>query len=96
MHNYVIRAEDLRLLNELPPDHPRPVGLEWINCGTDQRLRRSTVEMLLRTLYRRTDTPSVCRLHNSSGLRLRFRSEDERQRFAARFGRLRGQGQGRG
>ena len=89
MLDYVIPAEDLYLLNHLPPDHPKPIGLEWINRGTDQHLRPSTVEMLLRTLYHRSRSPSVSRLHESAGLRLHFRSEADRQSFAVKFARVR-------
>ena len=82
---YVIKAQELPALNDLPTDFPRPRRLEWINRGTDQRLRRSTIEMLMRTLFRDCETPSVARLHSSSGLRLIFACRSERARFARAF-----------
>ena len=92
MVSYVIRAEELKLLEQLPPGFPQPVAVEWINRSTDQKLRRSSVEMLLRTLSR-SDQPSesVKRLHRSAGLRLQFQSEEDRNRFAALFRSVRAQ-----
>ena len=90
MANYVIRAEELILLNDMPADHPRPVCLEWINRGTDQKLRPTSVDLLLRTMYRSTGpSPSVARLHKSAGLRLRFRSPEERGKFVETFDQVR-------
>ena len=90
MAYFVIRAEDLILLNQLPADHPRPVGLEWINRGTDQKLRPSSVDLLLRTIYRSiSPSPSVARLHHSAGLRVRFGSNDDREKFATTFNQVR-------
>ena len=87
---YVIRAEELILLNDMPADHPRPVCLEWINRGTDQKLRPTSVDLLLRTMYRsKSPSPSVARLHNSAGLRLRFRSREERRKFVDTFDQVR-------
>lgn len=82
---FVIKAEELAALNHLTVDHPPPLLLEWINRGTDQTLQRTTVDMLLRTLYYEQRSPSVCRLHQSAGLRLNFRTEEERDQFAAAF-----------
>ncbi|WP_095011891.1 hypothetical protein [Tsuneonella mangrovi] len=82
---YVIKAEDIAALNHLRPSHPRPVHLEWINRGTDQVLRPTTVEMLLRTLFRGEASPSVAKLHNSSGLRAYFISDQQRDQFARLF-----------
>ena len=84
-HGYVVKAEELPALYYLDDAHPRPVSLEWINRGTDQALRRTTVEMLLRTLFGPVKTPSVKKLHRSAGLRATFRSERERARFAQTF-----------
>lgn len=85
MHAYVVKAEELPALYYLDDAHPRPSDLEWINRGTDQKLRRTTVEMLLRTLFAKVQTPSVRKLHDSAGLRASFRSERERERFSRAF-----------
>jgi hypothetical protein len=82
---FVIKAEELASLNYLDHDHPRPRQLEWINRGTDQVLKPSTVDMLLRTLFRDVVSPSVLRLHQSAGLRAIFRTERDRDRFASAF-----------
>ncbi|WP_241255170.1 hypothetical protein [Altererythrobacter sp. BO-6] len=82
---FVIRAGDLLAVNYLSEGHPRPLAVEWINRGTDQVLRQTTRDMLLRTLFQPVDTPSVQKLHDSAGLRVVFRSESERARFAAEF-----------
>lgn len=82
---YVVKAADLSALYYLDTAHPRPRRLEWINRGTDQKLRQSTIDMLLRTMFRETHTPSVQRLHDSAGLRAEFRSERERDGFARAF-----------
>ncbi|WFL77490.1 hypothetical protein P7228_00035 [Altererythrobacter arenosus] len=72
-------------INYLAPDHPRPREVEWINRGTNQRMRPTTTQMLMRTLFQRIDTPSVQKLHDSAGLRVIFRSERDREIFAAAF-----------
>lgn len=82
---YVIKAEELVAVNYLADDHPRPQSVEWINRGTDQVLRPTTTDMLLRTLFQPTASPSVQKLHDSSGLRVVFRSDAERERFATAF-----------
>lgn len=82
---YVIKAEDLRAINYLATDHPRPRSVEWINRGTDQTMRPTTTAMLLRTLYKTTRSPSVQKLHDSAGLRVVFRTEKDREAFAAAF-----------
>lgn len=89
--SFVIKAEDLAALNHLSPDHPRPLLVEWINRGTNQRMNRSTVDMLLRTLAQDEVSPSVERLHQSAGLRLSFGTEEERNAFAAAFANARAQ-----
>lgn len=83
--SYVIKAEELVALNFLPETVGQPTEVEWINRGTDQKLRPSTIDMLLRTLYRDADTPSVIKLRQSSGLRLAFRTIAERDEFASTF-----------
>lgn len=87
---YVVKAADLSALYYLDTAHPRPRKVEWINRGTDQKLRASTIDMLLRTMFRETHTPSVQKLHDSAGLRAEFRSEKERDSFARAFEQARG------
>ena len=82
---YVIKAEELVAVNYLADDHPRPQSVEWINRGTDQVLRPTTTDMLLRTLFQPAASPSVQKLHDSSGLRVIFCSDTERERFATAF-----------
>lgn len=82
---YVIKAEELAAVNYLAEDHPRPLAVEWINRGTDQVLRPTTRDMLLRTLFQPVETPSVAKLHESSGLRVVFRTDSEREAFASAF-----------
>jgi hypothetical protein len=83
--SYVLKATELVALNNLRPNYPRPIRLEWINRGTDQPLRPSTVGMLLRTLFKDVETPSVLKLHQSSGLRALFKNGRDRDKFAALF-----------
>lgn len=83
--SYVVKARDLPALNCLASDHPRPQAIEWINRGTNQKLRPTSVEMLLRTLYRDVAPPSVVKLQRSAGLRMTFRSERDRDTFADAF-----------
>ena len=82
---YVIKAEELFAVNYLADDHPHPQSVEWINRGTDQVLRPTTTDMLLRTLFQPAASPSVQKLHDSSALRVIFRSDAERERFATAF-----------
>lgn len=82
---FVIKPEELLALNYLDDDCPRPHDAEWINRGTDQKLKASTIEMLQRTLFRDMAPPSVVQLHRSSGLRVMFASENERNAFATSF-----------
>lgn len=86
---FVIRAEELLAVYYLAVSHPRPISVEWINRGTSQRLRPTTTDMLLRTLFQPTDSPSVQRLHDSAGLRIVFRSERDRALFASEFEKAR-------
>ena len=86
MHSFVISAERLVLLNRLAGDYPRPIGLQWINRGTNQMLNQSSVDLIMRTLYQPVDfSESVQRLHRTAGLRVIFASEDDRAKFAAAF-----------
>lgn len=87
---FVVKAADFAALYYLDSTHPRPQEIEWINRGTDQRLRPSTIDMLLRTMWRPSETPSVRKLHESAGLRTIFRSERDRDRFARAFRAARG------
>lgn len=90
MHYYVIPAEDLILLNDLPFEDIRPIALEWINRGTDQKLNRVSISMLVRTLYQPTEfSQSVRRLHCAAGLRVSFRTAEERAQFKTALERLR-------
>jgi len=82
---YVVKARDLPALNCLRSDHPRPRAVEWINRGTNQRLRPTSVDMLLRTLYRDVAPPSVVKLQRSAGLRIVFRNDSDRDNFAQAF-----------
>lgn len=85
MYCYVIKAGELVALNYLPRNHPRPRLAEWINRGTDQKLRRTTIDLLLRTLFQEPVSPSIAQLRETTGLRLVFKSEKERGLFAAAF-----------
>lgn len=90
---FVIRALDLIQIDAVPEGMPLPLGAEWINRGTGQPLRATTVEMLLRTLSHRADlSPSAIRLHEVAGLRLAFPSTEARHRFARGWLELIGQG----
>ncbi|MBX7495964.1 hypothetical protein K3172_08885 [Qipengyuania sp. 6B39] len=82
---YVVKAADFPALYYLDQSHPRPARTQWINRATDQPLRRSTIEMLLRTMFVDTNTPSVRKLHQTSGLRASFSSDRDRDRFARVF-----------
>jgi hypothetical protein len=82
---HVIKPNELPALNFLPGSHPKPIGAQWINRGTDRPLRRQSIDLLLRTLYTDVLSESVLKLHQSSGLRVEFRSEAERYRFAQEF-----------
>ena len=83
--SYVIRAGELTALNYLARNHTRPCLAKWINRGTDQLLRRTTIDLLLRTFFQEPVSPSIAQLRETTGLRLEFRTEGERSRFAAEF-----------
>lgn len=34
---FVVKAEDLRVLDQLIPDEPQPISLDWINRATNQK-----------------------------------------------------------
>lgn len=82
---FVVKAEELSTLNYLPASHPRPRRVEWINRGNNQKLKRGSVDMLLRTMFRDIASPSVVRLLRSTGLKLNFSSGREREGFASAF-----------
>jgi hypothetical protein len=82
---HVIKPNELTALNFLSGSHPKPIGAQWINRGTDRPLRQQSIELLLRTLYQDVLSESVVKLHQSSGLRVEFRSEADRHRFAQEF-----------
>jgi hypothetical protein len=84
-HFQVIKPEELTALHFLPDSHPSPVGVEWINRGTDRPLRKQSVDLLMRTMFSDILSPSVVKLHRSSGLRVAFRTEAERWQFARQF-----------
>jgi hypothetical protein len=82
---FVIKAEELPALNYLGANHPRPLLMEWINRGTNQKMRPTTIDQLLRTLDQADPSPSVARLHDSAGLRVIFRTGKERDLFTTAF-----------
>jgi hypothetical protein len=88
---YVVKTADLAALDQIIPDRPAPIKIEWINRGTNRKMQRSTVELLLRTRFRENVSPSVSRLRESAGMRLIFRDEREREVFAAKFAKARAQ-----
>jgi len=88
---FVVKPDELTALNYLPADHPHPRQVSWINRATDQELKPSTVDMLLRTLFLDIASPSVVRLHRSAGLRASFWNERDRDRFAKVFATAREQ-----
>jgi hypothetical protein len=93
MHAFVINAERLGLLNNLKSPYPRPIALQWINRGTDQMLNRTTIDLIMRTLYQPVDfSESVRRLHRTAGLRVIFASAADRAKFAAIFEKAAGSG----
>jgi len=83
---FVVKPDQINALNYLGDDCPKPEEVEWINRATDQLLRPSSVDQLLRTLYKDNLSESVARLKNSAGLRAIFSSERERNSFAGNFG----------
>lgn len=83
--SFVIKAMELAALNYLRKGHPVPRRLKWINRGTDQDLRPTTVQMLLRTLFLNQKSPSIVKLHESSGLRVSFSNMADRDAFAKAF-----------
>ncbi len=82
---YVVKSGDLNALNYLDAGCPKPEQLEWINRATDQHLRPSSVNQLLRTLYCDNVSQSAARLRDTSGLRAIFASDSERNEFAQQF-----------
>lgn len=79
---YVVKWPELDALGFLADGHPEPVQLEWINRGTNQTLRPTTVGMLLRTRGQSDVSPSVMRQRLAMGLRTVFASEHDRNEFA--------------
>jgi hypothetical protein len=82
---YVIKAKELSALVLMPADYPNPQGLVWIDRGRNTRLQSTNIQMLIRTLYRSIETPSIRRLHESSGLKVIFRTDEDRAKFAQMF-----------
>ncbi|MGX7927862.1 hypothetical protein ACWPMX_14940 [Tsuneonella sp. HG094] len=83
--SYVIKAVELPALNYLGKGHPLPKRLTWINRGTDQDLRPTSVQQLIRTLFHDQKSPSVAKLHETSGLRVSFETMQDRDGFAKAF-----------
>lgn len=83
--SHVIKPDELSALDYLPGSHPRPVAVQWINRGTDRPLRKQSIDLLLRTLFSDVLSESVIKLHRTSGLRVEFRTEGDRHRFAREF-----------
>lgn len=82
---YVIKARQIGALSFLAFNHPRPCRVGWINRGTDQPLRPSTVQQLLRTLHVGEASLNIQRARDAAGLRVIFRNERERSLFAEKF-----------
>lgn len=80
---FVIKPLELTALNYLEGSRPVPVSIQWINRGTDQVLKRTSVDTLLRTLFLDMVSPSVVRLQRAAGLRAIFNSDSDRDAFAA-------------
>lgn len=83
---FVIAVRDLNVLNDIAEGYPRPIALSWINRVTDQKLKRQTVELIMRTLHQPANfCESVLKLHSVAGVRVSFPSETDRRTFAAAF-----------
>lgn len=82
---YVIKAKELAALSHMSTGYPRPQGLEWIDRGRNTRLQKTTIQMLIRTLYGDAQSGSVRRLHECAGLKVIFRSDSDRADFAKMF-----------
>ena len=82
---FVIKIEDMPALNYLNAEHARPLLAEWINRGTDQKMRRTMIDQLLRTVHQPDPSPSIAQLQQNSGLRAVFASEADRDNFATAF-----------
>ncbi len=85
--SFVIKAREIAALNHLQRNHPRPLALTWINRGTDQVMRPTTVSMLLRTMFSDSQSLSIAKLHDSAGLRVTFAENAHREIFASCFTR---------
>lgn len=82
---FIVKTEDLPVLDQLIPDEPQPISIDWVNRGTDQKMRKTSVQLLLRTLGETDVSPSILRLRETSGMRFHFATEFDRDRFAAAF-----------
>lgn len=82
---FVIKVEELPAFNYLEPHHARPLLAEWINRGTDQKMRPTSIDMLLRTLNEHDPSPSITRMQQSAGLRTIFATTQARDAFATSF-----------
>ena len=86
---FVVKTEDLRVLDQLIPDEPEPDSIDWINRATNQTMRKTSIQLLLRTLGETEVSPSIVRLRETAGMRFHFVTESDRDRFAALFKRAR-------
>jgi hypothetical protein len=86
---FVVKTADLPVLDQVIPDEPQPISIDWINRATNQKMRKTSVQLLLRTLGETEVSPSIVRLRETSGMRFHFRNESDRDRFAAVFKRAR-------
>lgn len=82
---FVVKTEDLRILDQLIPDEPQPISIDWINRATNQKMRKTSVQLLLRTLGEADVSESIHRLRGTSGMRFHFRNEFDRDRFSFAF-----------
>jgi hypothetical protein len=86
MDTFVIAAKQLVRLARLSPDIPQPIKIEWINRATNQKLNRTTIDLIKRTLNQPLAfSRSVRQLHENSGVRLTFQTAFDLKAFANAF-----------
>jgi hypothetical protein len=78
-------AEELPAVDYIAEDCALPISTEWIDGRTGRPLRRTTIDMLLRTLSKTDVSASVRRLHAAARLQCSFPSIEDRDRFAHEF-----------
>ena len=87
MSTYVIPLEMLPQMQPAIADLGDAVQLEWINRGTDQKLRPGTIQELLRTWDRRNRVSrGLQRLHSWAGIRMIFDHDDDKRLVLSRLG----------